>query len=109
MILRFVVILFEITRTIQLIRLKTLFIESWCDDERIIEENVRRVKISSPDVRPAPLFIPRRYINRPLVRGMVVRRCRKALPDTDICTNSSVPNYGRKRSELHQGIKTTFV
>ncbi|RJE21291.1 6-phosphofructo-2-kinase [Aspergillus sclerotialis] len=28
---------------------KTLFIESWCDDERIIEENVRRVKISSPD------------------------------------------------------------
>ena len=29
---------------------KTLFIESWCDDERIIEENVRRVKISSPDV-----------------------------------------------------------
>lgn len=34
-----------------LIWLKTLFIESWCDDERIIEENVRRVKISSPDVR----------------------------------------------------------
>lgn len=30
--------------------MKTLFIESWCDDERIIEENVRRVKISSPDV-----------------------------------------------------------
>lgn len=29
---------------------QTLFIESWCDDERIIEENVRRVKISSPDV-----------------------------------------------------------
>ncbi|KAK4911670.1 hypothetical protein LTR66_017344, partial [Elasticomyces elasticus] len=27
----------------------TLFIESRCDDERIIEENVRRVKISSPD------------------------------------------------------------
>lgn len=30
--------------------LKTLFIESACDDERIIEENVRNVKISSPDV-----------------------------------------------------------
>lgn len=30
--------------------LKTLFIESWCDDEHIIEDNVRRVKISSPDV-----------------------------------------------------------
>lgn len=30
---------------------KTLFIESACDDERIIEENVRNVKISSPDVR----------------------------------------------------------
>lgn len=30
--------------------LQTLFIESWCDDYRIIEENVRRVKISSPDV-----------------------------------------------------------
>lgn len=29
---------------------KTLFIESWCDDDRIIEENVRRVKITSPDV-----------------------------------------------------------
>lgn len=29
---------------------KTLFIESACDDERIIEENVRNVKISSPDV-----------------------------------------------------------
>ncbi|KAJ5825494.1 hypothetical protein N7474_002632 [Penicillium riverlandense] len=29
--------------------IETLFIESWCDDERIIEENVRRVKISSPD------------------------------------------------------------
>lgn len=29
---------------------KTLFIESACDDERIIEENVRSVKISSPDV-----------------------------------------------------------
>ncbi|PYH66070.1 6PF2K-domain-containing protein [Aspergillus vadensis CBS 113365] len=33
--------------------IETLFIESWCDDERIIEENVRRVKISSPDVRVA--------------------------------------------------------
>ncbi|CAG8937371.1 unnamed protein product [Penicillium salamii] len=29
--------------------IETLFIESRCDDERIIEENVRRVKISSPD------------------------------------------------------------
>ncbi|KAJ5902474.1 hypothetical protein N7495_003002 [Penicillium taxi] len=29
--------------------IETLFIESWCDDPRIIEENVRRVKISSPD------------------------------------------------------------
>ncbi|KAL4899257.1 hypothetical protein BDW74DRAFT_171630 [Aspergillus multicolor] len=29
--------------------IETLFIESWCDDYRIIEENVRRVKISSPD------------------------------------------------------------
>ncbi|MCJ1353080.1 MAG: hypothetical protein MMC33_003064 [Icmadophila ericetorum] len=28
---------------------KTLFIESACDDEKIIEENVRNVKISSPD------------------------------------------------------------
>lgn len=30
--------------------IQTLFIESACDDERIIEENVRSVKISSPDV-----------------------------------------------------------
>ncbi|KAL4782302.1 6-phosphofructo-2-kinase-domain-containing protein [Aspergillus varians] len=29
--------------------IETLFIESWCDDYHIIEENVRRVKISSPD------------------------------------------------------------
>ncbi|KAK2739026.1 hypothetical protein FQN57_006708 [Myotisia sp. PD_48] len=29
--------------------IETLFIESSCTDERIIEENVRRVKISSPD------------------------------------------------------------
>lgn len=35
---------------------KTLFIESWCDDERIIEENVRRVKISSPDVSLTYIF-----------------------------------------------------
>ncbi|KAJ9301445.1 hypothetical protein DTO271G3_1580 [Paecilomyces variotii] len=31
--------------------IETLFIESWCDDERIIEENVRRVKIGSPDYK----------------------------------------------------------
>jgi hypothetical protein len=35
---------------------QTLFIESWCDDERIIEENVRRVKISSPDVSLTHIF-----------------------------------------------------
>ena len=62
MILRFVAILSIFYKPFKLIRLKTLFIESWCDDERIIEENVRRVKISSPDVRPALLFTPRRYI-----------------------------------------------
>jgi hypothetical protein len=31
--------------------IKTLFIESHCNDQRIIEENVRSVKISSPDYR----------------------------------------------------------
>ncbi|EEP78291.1 conserved hypothetical protein [Uncinocarpus reesii 1704] len=31
--------------------IETLFIESWCDDEKIIEENVQRVKISSPDYK----------------------------------------------------------
>ena len=30
-------------------QIQTLFIESQCNDERIIEENVRNVKISSPD------------------------------------------------------------
>jgi 6-phosphofructo-2-kinase len=34
--------------------LETLFLESMCDDPRIIEENVRRVKISSPDVSLLP-------------------------------------------------------
>lgn len=29
---------------------QTLFIESACNDQHIIEENVRSVKISSPDV-----------------------------------------------------------
>jgi 6-phosphofructo-2-kinase/fructose-2,6-biphosphatase 4 len=29
--------------------IQTLFIESFCDDQKIIEENVRSVKISSPD------------------------------------------------------------
>jgi len=38
---------------------KTLFIESACDDERIIEENVRNVKISSPDVGAAGPKRPR--------------------------------------------------
>lgn len=36
---------------------QTLFIESWCDDYRIIEENVRRVKISSPDVSVSCGFV----------------------------------------------------
>ncbi|EIT83189.1 fructose-6-phosphate 2-kinase/fructose-2, 6-biphosphatase [Aspergillus oryzae 100-8] len=40
--------------------IETLFIESWCDDERIIEENVLRVKISSPDCLILNLEI---YIN----------------------------------------------
>ncbi|KAI1957643.1 hypothetical protein LOZ12_003050 [Ophidiomyces ophidiicola] len=31
--------------------METLFLESWCDDEKIIEENVQRVKISSPDYK----------------------------------------------------------
>ena len=31
--------------------IQTLFIESHCTDERIIQENVRRVKISSPDYK----------------------------------------------------------
>lgn len=42
---------------------KTLFIESWCDDERIIEENVRRVKISSPDVSSSIHEIQKRTLN----------------------------------------------
>ncbi|KAL8791448.1 MAG: hypothetical protein Q9213_000064 [Squamulea squamosa] len=36
---------------------ETLFIESACTDERIIEENVRSVKISSPDVRVLKLLL----------------------------------------------------
>lgn len=54
--------------------LQTLFIESSCDDERIIEENVRSVKISSPDVRSMRLFFPVTQMRTnliPLVRGMV--------------------------------------
>jgi 6-phosphofructo-2-kinase/fructose-2,6-biphosphatase 4 len=34
-----------------LIQLQTLFLESFVDDERILQENARSVKISSPDVR----------------------------------------------------------
>jgi 6-phosphofructo-2-kinase len=30
--------------------IQTIFVESLCDDKEIIEQNVRSVKISSPDV-----------------------------------------------------------
>lgn len=36
--------------------IQTIFIESACYDQRIIEENVRNVKISSPDVSLRPYF-----------------------------------------------------
>lgn len=32
--------------------IQTIFIESSCDNREIIEQNVRSVKISSPDVTP---------------------------------------------------------
>jgi 6-phosphofructo-2-kinase / fructose-2,6-biphosphatase 4 len=32
--------------------IQTLFVESMCDNQEIIEQNVRSVKISSPDVCP---------------------------------------------------------
>jgi 6-phosphofructo-2-kinase / fructose-2,6-biphosphatase 4 len=32
--------------------LQTLFLESYVDDENILRENARNVKINSPDVRP---------------------------------------------------------
>jgi hypothetical protein len=32
--------------------IQTIFVESLCDDQEIIEQNVRNVKISSPDVCP---------------------------------------------------------
>lgn len=35
--------------------IQTIFIESACDDQEIIEQNVRNVKISSPDVSTPPL------------------------------------------------------
>ncbi|KAJ5701544.1 hypothetical protein N7488_009092, partial [Penicillium malachiteum] len=45
--------------------IETLFIESWCDDERIIEANVRSVKISSPDyVSWKPEDAVKHYLNR---------------------------------------------
>ena len=44
---------------------QTLFIESQCTDERIIEENVRSVKISSPDYKGwAPEDAVRDYLER---------------------------------------------
>ena len=45
--------------------IKTLFIESNCDDQRIIEENVRSVKISSPDyVGWSEADAVKHYLNR---------------------------------------------
>ena len=35
--------------------IQTIFIESLCDNQEIIEQNVRSVKISSPDVQSPPL------------------------------------------------------
>lgn len=44
---------------------QTLFIESHCTEERIIEENVRSVKISSPDYRDwVPEDAVKDYLNR---------------------------------------------
>lgn len=46
-------------------KIQTLFIESHCTDERIIEENVRSVKISSPDyVGWAPEDAVKDYLKR---------------------------------------------
>jgi 6-phosphofructo-2-kinase/fructose-2,6-biphosphatase 4 len=36
--------------------IQTIFIESLCDNQEIIEQNVRSVKISSPDVLPLDLL-----------------------------------------------------
>lgn len=45
--------------------IKCLFIESYCDDQRIIEENVRSVKISSPDYQGwTEADAVRHYLNR---------------------------------------------
>lgn len=85
--------------------IQTLFIESWCDDERIIEENVRRVKISSPDVRVATME-PRFYhVYSPLaVRRVVFRRRGQTLLDQDSCPYPPIPDYGGDGPQLHQGI-----
>lgn len=85
--------------------MQTLFIESWCDDERIIEENVRRVKISSPDVSRLLLACApsKNDLNLP-VRWLVIRRCSEALLGQDICQNPSISNHGGERFELYQGM-----
>lgn len=84
--------------------IQTLFIESWCDDYRIIEENVRRVKISSPDVSTvfwASVGSMEYWLSA--VCGLDIWGCCQALSGSDIRSNSSVPYHGRKRSQLYQG------
>lgn len=83
--------------------MKTLFIESWCDDEHIIEENVRRVKISSPDVSAYTLPT----MGRPLmwlVYWMDIGRCCEALLVPNLSPDPSISNDGGEGIELYQGI-----
>ena len=57
--------------------IQTIFIESLCDDKEIIEQNVRNVKISSPDVQ---FFI--HSASAKIVCWLESRRCCQRLHST---------------------------
>ena len=74
---------------------ETLFIESACYDEKIIEENVRSVKISSPDyVSLVHIFLTMKLIGA-FVDWLVSRRCSQALPCKDECQDTTLRDHGR--------------
>jgi hypothetical protein len=83
--------------------LETLFLESMCDDPRIIEENVRRVKISSPDVSlfAFPNHVPLSL--NVLVCGLGCEWCYQTLLGSNLGANTSIRDYGGTGSQLHKG------
>lgn len=60
-------------RTMEEHGIQTIFVESSCDDQELIEQNVRNVKISSPDVHPKPSATSPRPLRHSFISSSVVK------------------------------------